>query len=363
MNDSKDSRGSCRGSHLSRRTFIKASAAAGAAGLLARCAPSINVSRTAVLRQPEILLRGVEGKHRVVHTRHSGVWKQTPTGTTGDNAFLDAGAIRKMLDSSITALTGLDDARDAWGSLFSADEWIAIKINTIQGSRLWTHEPLAAAVAQSLIDAGIPPEQIILYDRNDLQIRLGGFTINRSGEGVQCYGTENSYTSGWRIADRNIKLSNCLLQCDALINIPIYKTHGIGGFTFAMKNHYGTLDKPGDFHQGVIEWAIPELNALPAIKDRTRLIVGDILAACTVPRADDPYWRLDTVGDSILMSFDPVAHDTVGLGMIYDLAGKGTHELYPNGIALAQGWLRYAEELGAGANSAERIEIVEQDIS
>ncbi|MGB7538888.1 MAG: DUF362 domain-containing protein [Anaerolineales bacterium] len=346
----------------SRRDFLKTAAAATAAGLLSHCAPSAKLSRTATLRRPEILSTSLAGKSRVVRTRHNGVWKQTPAGVPGDNALLDTGVIRKMLDSSITALTGLADARDAWSSLFARDEWIAIKINTIQGSRLWTHEPLAAAVAESLVATGIPSRQIILYDRNDGQMRAGGFTINRGGDRIQCFGTESGYTSGWRIADRDIKLSNCLLQCDALINIPIYKAHGISGFTFSLKNHYGTLERPEDFHRPLIGRAIPELNSLPAIKDRTRLIVGDVLTACTVPRSDDPYWRLDTVGDSILMSFDPVAHDTVGLGMIYDLAGKGTREVSANGVSTAQQYLRYAEELGVGSNRAERIEMLELDL-
>jgi hypothetical protein len=317
----------------------------------------------ATLRRPEILRKNLEGKSKVVRTHHTGVWKQKPVGVKGDNALLDANALRKMLDASIIALTGLTDARDAWSSLFQRDEWIAVKVNTIQGSELWTHAPLATAVAQSLQEIGVPAEQILLYDRTDSQLRDGGFTIHRGGDGFRCYGTESGYSSGWRIADKNIRLSNVLLQCDALINIPIYKAHGIGGFTFAMKNHYGTLDRPEDFHRGVIGRAIAELNALPAIRDRTRLIIGDVLSACTTPRQDSPYWKLDSVGDSILMSFDPVAHDTVGLGMLYELAGKGSHEPYPYAATMASEWLRNAENLGVGAHSADRIEIVEEILS
>jgi uncharacterized protein (DUF362 family) len=206
------------------------------------------------------------------------------------------------------------------------------------------------------LEIGVPPEHIIIYDRSDSDLRGGGFSINREGPDARCFGTEGGYTSGWRIADRDIRLSNILLQCDALINMPVYKAHGISGFSFAMKNHYGTLDRPEDFHQGVIGRAIADLNALPAIKDRTRLLIGDVLAACTMPRESDPYWRLDALGHSILMGCDPVAFDIVALGMMNQLSSTS----FPYAVRIATEWLRNARSLGVGTNDPNRIELIEQ---
>ncbi len=38
-----------------------------------------------------------------------------------------------------------------------------------------------------------------------------------------------------------INLANVLKECDALINIPVLKSHMMAGITFAMKNHYGSF--------------------------------------------------------------------------------------------------------------------------
>jgi hypothetical protein len=46
---------------------------------------------------------------KVVHAHHEGVW---------DGENLVPGALRQMLDASITELTGLSDAREAWAALF-----------------------------------------------------------------------------------------------------------------------------------------------------------------------------------------------------------------------------------------------------
>jgi hypothetical protein len=77
----------------------------------------------------------------------------------------------------------------------------------------------------------------------------------------------------------------------------------MSGGTFALKNHYGTIMFPETLHNK-LPISLPELNALPEIKDRTRLVVGDILEASLEPHYSLPYWTPDWKGDSILMSFD-----------------------------------------------------------
>jgi hypothetical protein len=152
--------------------------------------------------------------------------------------------------------------------------------------------------------------------------------------------------------DTDVRLSPILLECDALINIPILKQHSIAGISFAMKNHYGTFDRPGSFHGSRMAWGMAELNALPPIRDRTRLVIGDLLAVSTRD------WYTGVTGDSILMSFDPVAHDTVGLALYSDIVtaeGRSAE----SAVHLASGWLANGAELGIGTNDSEKIELKE----
>lgn len=296
---------------------------------------------------PTVALPAEPGK--VVHTHHAGVW---------DGEALVPEAIRQMLDASITELTGLHDAGEAWAALFDPSERIAIKVNAFRNSIIWTHVPLVMAVTECLQEMGVPDEQIVIFDYYTRELDTAGFPVNPDGPGVRCYGTDRNYTAGWQLVGRDVRLSDVLLSCDALINMPVLKSHMISGITFAMKNHYGTFDKPQNFHEPRIGRAIAELNALPPIKDRTRLIIGDVLTACLRYANSWPYWESDFTGDSILMSFDPVAHDTVGLQMFSQLLTDDGGDP-ATAMNWANPWLEIGAELGLGTNDPDSIELVE----
>ena len=281
-----------------------------------------------------------------MHVRHAGAW-------SGD--LLAPEAIGQMLDNAITALTNLDDAGTAWASLFGPGERIAIKVNVIRGSDYWTHVPLVTGVTERLQAVGIPPEQIVIFDRDSGELGGAGYSVNKDGPGVRCQGTDSGYSNGWTIMNQDVGLSNILLNCNALINMPILKQHGIAGISFALKNHYGSFDKPGSFHGGRIERGIAELNALPPIKDRTRLIIGDALA---IARSG---WHSAVTGNSILMSFDPVAHDTIGLQLYREaMTSEGLNS--DRAAHLANGWLTNSAQLSTGTNEMNEIGLVEMNL-
>src|SRR5512137_607292 len=145
---------------LSRRDFLRLSAlglgSLAGGRLLSACSPNpaINTAATvpsinalptatetasatipatlAVGSRPEIIQFFPDIPSRVVQTHHSGVWSEKA---------LVPGALRQMLDASITRLTGLNDARAAWAALFKPGERIAIKVNTFRNGLIWTHAP------------------------------------------------------------------------------------------------------------------------------------------------------------------------------------------------------------------------------
>lgn len=360
---------------LTRRQFIKLSGVAAAAtGLLAGCnpgerpvattastdmpaptaaltarsVPANTPESTVEIQRREIIRFYPDVPSRVVQTHHAGVW---------DGEDLVPEALRQMLNASITELTGLGDAAMAWSLLFGADERVALKVNAFRNSIIWTHVPLVMAVTDALQEAGIPAGNIIIFDYWTSELETAGFPVNKDGPGVRCYGTNEAYTEEWEIAGRTVGLSNILLSCDALINIPVLKSHMISGISFAMKNHYGTAFNPGSLHTNIGQ-CLAELNALPPIKDRTRMIIGDVLAACISHRGSFPYWEPDWIGDSILMSFDPVAHDAVGLDILSQLrteAGGDPTAL----ISMATPCMESGAELGLGTNNPENMELVE----
>ncbi len=302
---------------------------------------------------PEIVKFFPSVPSRVVQTHHSGVWS---------DKTLVPGALDQMLDASITRLTGLADARTAWAALFKPGERILIKVNTFSNSLIWTHVPLVLAVTDSLQAAGIPAEQITIYDYRTSELSTAGYTVNVDGPGVRCTGMDSNYSAEPSdVNDIPIKLANLLKECDALINIPILKSHMMAGITFAMKNHYGSFYYPDMLHGDRMR-GVAALNALPEIKDRTRLVIGDALSANLRYANSYPYWQEDWLGDSILMSFDPVAHDTLGLQLL-------TRELEKVGgnpaslVGMAEPAFQYAVELGLGTNDLANMDAIEQTVA
>jgi hypothetical protein len=350
---------------ITRRQFIQLSAAGAAAGVLAGCQPAQKTpppaAGTAIpappTPRPAKTVKAADDIHspdspsRVVHTSGAGVWE-------GD--ALSPAVLRRMLDTSITGLTGLSDARAAWASLFTSADRIAIKVNAFRNSLIWTHVPLVTAVTDSLIDAGVPAEQITLTDYYTDELETAGFSVNRDGPGVLCYGADSDYKKSLTVGNKQVKLNPAIDGCTALINMPVLKSHMITGITFAMKNHYGSINFPEAMHYPAWDM-MAALNALPEIKDRTRLIIGDILEANLVYSNGYPYWKADYRGDSILMGFDPVAHDKVGLDILGKLlADKGVDRI-ANGDAAIQ-CLESAAALGLGTNLPEFIERVETSV-
>jgi hypothetical protein len=302
---------------------------------------------------PEIVKFFPAVPSKVIQTHHAGVWS---------NKTLVPGALRKMLDASITRLTGLNDAREAWAALFRPGDKIAIKVNTFSNSLIWTHYPLVKAVTDSLQEAGIPAEQITIFDAQNFELTTAGYPVNLDGPGVRCNGIfSDSSQEKTDVMGNMINLGNVLKNCDALINIPVLKSHMMAGITFAMKNHYGSFTSPSLLHSSDMR-EIAALNALPVIKNRTRLIIGDALSANLRYANSYPYWQEDWIGDSIFMSFDPVAHDTLGLQLL-------TRELEKVGgnpaslVGMATPALKYAVELGLGTNDPANMQGIEQTVA
>lgn len=359
-----------------RREFLKTVAITGAAGVLAGCSippstPASTPKPTAapstaaasptpaapndtaavpapVLRRPELLKMYPDAASKVIHARHAGAWQ---------NDKLNPEAVRAMLDASMVSLTGAASAGEAWAGLFSPDEKIAIKVNAFINSEIFTHTELVRAVTDSLVDAGIPAEQIYVFDYTSSELTRAGYTVNNGQSGVQCFGTDRNYQTGFKAGNIRTSLSKVLLDCHALINMPVLKSHMLSGMTFALKNHFGTVNSPGSLHYPLTE-NIGALNALPEIKDRTRLVVGDVLEACLQHTSSLPYWKADYRGDSILVSHDPVAIDTVGLDILSKLIEDtgGDPEWRTSVCTEALDW---GAKLGVGTNSSDHMELVE----
>jgi len=270
--------------------------------------------------------------------------------------LINADNVQDMVDESIKQLTDQPSIADAWASLlpdFRKEHVVAIKVNCLEPS-LPTHPQVVDAVITGLTAAGVPENNIIIYDRTNNELIAAGYEHNAGDTGVRCFGTDEE---GWKtdrnnpttIIGRRTWLSTILTRCDHLINAPVLKWHEFGIPTLSLKNHFGSITSPellhGDFHS-----AIPTLNSLGVIRDKTRLIVTDALFGCWSKNSRPPNFA----PNSLIVSRDPVAADTIG-GEILKEARVNNGQGNPKNII----YIEKAVEMGLGTCDPEKIDLLE----
>jgi hypothetical protein len=277
---------------------------------------------------------------RVVLVRHGGVWD-------GDDP--DPTIVLQMLDAGLSALTDVPDALAVWRALFAPSERVLLKVNCISHGGP-TQPTVTYAVAQRLQDARLAAENILIFDRTDRELESAGYTLNDDGPGVQCHGQRGTGSEA-ALSQATVRFYQAFDDCDAIINIPTPKQHGTAGVSMAMKNHYGSIDRPGALHGGRCDPGIAELNAQPTIRDKMRLIVG---AALSISPGN---WNQPERADALLLSFDPVALDTVARDILVRHRQEKGMEV--NSLIEGAPQLTTAQALKLGTTDAELIDLQE----
>jgi hypothetical protein len=265
----------------------------------------------------------------------------------------------QMLDAGVSHVTGVEAADKAWTKLFAADDVVALKVNSSGGPMLSTSKALADAVVERLLGLGISRDNIVIYDRTDGMLAACGYRLN-TGSGVKCGGVEGHWE------DKTVsqgafrgRLPVILKYCSAIVNLPILKDAG-PGVTISMKNHFGTISNPSACHGNMCDPYIADVNAIPEIRDKQRLIVCDATSACFEggPAADPRYiWRPNT----LLIGADPVALDTIGAGMIDE---KRTQQGLPTLEAAGRKpkQLASAAARGLGTDDPSKIDLLKHTL-
>ncbi len=287
-----------------------------------------------------------------------------PLAVTTEPAIArDPDVILRMWREALTTLT--DDAADAWQTLlpdYVSGLRIGLKVNCLN-AQCATSVELVRAVVQSLRDElGIDPQSILVWDRRLDELARCGFT-SEAVAGAQVVGTQlstdNADGPGYEVDTctvvdgKRAHLSRILTQMtDVTINCPVLKTHGVSGVTAGMKNIYGVIDNPGDFH-GDLVTALPAIYALPPVQRSFRLTVVDALLAVTTGDTSSP---MDTIAQRLLVGRDPVAVDSYAVALVNTLRAEkniGLSDVRADRTA----WLDVAEELGLGSRAYELIAV------
>lgn len=303
MSDEKPS----RHHRLTRRSFL-ATSLQGIGGLSLLSVTGLDISSLYAADQP------TTAQSRVVISRN-------PKMAIAPGRDVDASQARLVVDRAMIRLAEAKTPQDAWTKLLSPskDDVIGIKISCIGGRNCSTSRTLVNEIIQSLKSIGVAEQNIIVWDRRNDELEKCGFTINNTTSGVRCYATlpttgfsEKAFT----VSGTDLSFSKILSeQISILINVPILKDHGAAGMTAALKNHYGSFNNPWKFHGNYCSPYVAEINALPPIREKTRLILCDAFRPlCHGGPSDRPQYRWNYGG--VLAATDPVALDAIGWRII-----------------------------------------------
>ena len=230
----------------------------------------------------------------------------------------DAARILKALDRAMQSCFDADSAVEAWRKVVRPGETIGLKVNCLAGRGASTRVTLVEAVCERLQQAGIPQKNIVIWDRLNADLESAGFRVQPNTERIRCLGNDTlGYANDLSVyGSAGSLLSKALTQvCDAVINLPVLKDHGIVGVTMALKNMFGAIHNPNKYHINAGDPYVADVYMLEPIRSKVRLHICDaIVAQYEGGPSYMPQWTWPC--NALLVSSDPVALDATGWRMI-----------------------------------------------
>ena len=224
---------------------------------------------------------------------------------------VDPGVLKRMLDETLTRVTGQSKVNDAWRSLVRPEDAVGMVPTDHLNP---THREVVAAVRGALVDAGIPDGRITLAQ------------------------------GGPKKAE----------ACTALISLPALKAHWLTGLGTVLKNYITYSGHPSQYHDENND-RLGEIWLLPQVKGKTRLVLVDALRPlCDKGPQPDPRYMWHYGG--LIAGTDPVAVEAVCLKILTAKreALKGEPwPLSPPPLCVAMADTRY----GLGTSTLEEITI------
>jgi len=283
----------------SRRTFLQSSATLGGA-LLA--------SGAQIWRGSQKTFGATPTPSPLVISRDPDL-RSTPTS-------LDSSRLLNCLDRALQALHDCDSPLEAWSKVVRPGEVVGLKVNCLAGRGNCTRPELVNAICERLQQAGI--KEIVIWDRLNSDLESARFKIVERGSGIRCFGND---TSGFEdelatFGSAGSLLSRTLTQvCDAVINLPVLKDHGIAGVTIALKSMFGAIHNPNKYHINACNPYVADVFMLPPIRRKVRLHICDAtIAQYEGGPSFMPHWTWPYNG--LLVGHDPVALDYMGWQII-----------------------------------------------
>jgi hypothetical protein len=264
--------------------------------------------------------------------------------------------VQTMVNHAITSLTGKSGVSEAWLSLVSTQDVVGIKVFSVPGPHTGTRPAVVEAVARGLIDAGLPPQQIVVWDKSDTDLRLAGYFALARKLGIRCAGSARAgydesvfydtplignliwgdleFDSKTESTGRKSFVSKLLTRdITKIVNLtPLLNSNDTGVSGNIVSLSLGSVDNTRRFEGDArrLGRAVPEIYALPSLSDRVVLNVVDALV-CQYEGGERGMLHYSAVLNELRFSTDPVALDVLSIQELERLRkSAGAMKLKPN---------------------------------
>ncbi len=246
--------------------------------------------------------------------------------------------VAAMVQRGLTRLTQETNSTAAWLSLVATQDVIGLKVYSKPGPNSGTRPAVVAAVVKGLIEAGVPPRQIIIWDRDEADLREAGFfqlaaqlNIRVAAAAKAGWSATNYYDSpilgnlvygdrefeqkGEGIGRKSFVSTVVAQEMTRIINITPLLNHNQAGvcgnlYSLAMGCTDNTLRFEGD--PGRLATAVPEIYALESVGDKVALNITDALI-CQYEGGERGLLHYSTMLNQVRLSRDPVALDVLSI--------------------------------------------------
>jgi Uncharacterized conserved protein len=311
------------------------------------------------------------------------------TNALGPGRVVHRATVRRMVDSLICRLTGKGTVAEAWRTLVSPADRVGIKVAASGRVVSGVHPEVVQAVAEGLVEAGVPAKNIIVWDRNMEDLLTAGFQKNSKLYTLEAIDPKTGYDPQAQVSaplvgkliwgdskfgDKKIsRFSDLLTNTEQLsstsyyakilstgvtkvINIPSLTDSFMTGINGALANMtLSNLDNWRRFGKAAAEGDsyIAEIYADPLIREK---VVLTILDGLVLQYAGGPFPDGNFAIDyfSLFASRDPVAIDATAMRLIEEL--RLAHKM-PS-IRTMSNYIEAAEMLGLGTFAEPRIQMI-----
>lgn len=246
--------------------------------------------------------------------------------------------VQTMLRRGLIQLTGEKNIQAAWLRLVSTQDIVGLKVYSRPGANSGTRPAVAEAVARGLIAAGIPAQNIIIWDRDEADLREAGYfqlatelniriaSATRAGWdmtnfydtpliGNLVFGDLEFEKKGDGVGRKSFVSKLVSQQMTKIINITPLLNHneaGVCGNLYSMAMGCADNSYRFEYDPNRLAQAVPEIYALPAVGDKVVLSITDALI-CQYEGGQRGLLHYSAVLNQLRLSRDPVALDALSI--------------------------------------------------